>query len=163
MQFAFPDVFAPMYATLLVCGVIALVGTVVGVIAVRTAAPMEQGVRATLSTVITILLAVVVAAIVNPMLGDAQRNTLETEQRDWVQSEYNITLTDEQFEALRFPGLDPGEGTVTYGTTEVTQWDAPVTVKLISEDGRFSVVMANGSPLPEEAPPPPSDEPVSEP
>lgn len=106
-----------------------------------------------LSTLITILLAVVVAAVMNPLIGNTQRAALEQEQRSWAESAYGITLTDQQFADLRFPGMDPGPGTLTFGTAEVTQWDAPVTVKLISENGRFSIVGVNGLPLTEEAPP----------
>ena len=160
MQFAFPDMFAPVVATLLVCAVIAVVGTVVGFLGVRNGPPTEQGLRSMLSTLITILLAVVVAAIMNPLIGNSQRAALEQEQRSWAEDTYSITLTDQQFTDLRFPGMDPGPGTITFGTTEVTQWDAPITVKLISEDGRFSIVGVNDLPLPTEAPP--AEEPTDE-
>jgi hypothetical protein len=160
MQFAFPDMFAPMVATLLVCAVIAVVGIVVGFIGVRTGPPTEQGLRAMLSTLGTILLAVVTAAILNPVLGNAQLGKLESEQRAWVKSQYSIELNDGQFAALRFPGMDPGPGTVTFGETEVSQWGKPVTVKLVSEDSLFSVVGSNDLPLPTEAPT--SDTPASE-
>lgn len=153
MQFAFPDMFAPVVATLLVCAVIAVIGTVIGFLGVRNGPPTEQGLRTMLSTLITILLAVVVAAVMNPLIGNTQRAALEQEQRSWAESAYGLTLTDQQFADLRFPGMDPGPGTITFGTAEVTQWDAPVTVKLISENGRFSIVGVNGLPLPEEAPP----------
>lgn len=160
MQFAFPDMFAPVVATLLVCAVIAVIGTVVGFLGVRSGPPTEQGLRAMLSTLITILLAVVVAAIMNPLIGNTQRSALEREQKTWAEDAYSINLTDQQFADLRFPGMDPGPGTITFGTTEVTQWDATVTVKLISEDGRFSIVGVNDLPLPTEAPP--AEEPTAE-
>lgn len=142
-----------MVVTLLVCAVIAVVGIVVGFIGVRTGPPTEQGLRAMLSTLGTILLAVVTAAVLNPVLGNAQLGKLESEQRAWVKNQYSIELNDSQFAALRFPGMDPGPGTATFGTAKVTQWDAPVTVKLISEDGRFSIVGADSLPLLEETPP----------
>lgn len=151
MQFTFPDMFAPMVATILVCAVIGIVGTVVGFIGVRNGPPTEQGLRAMLSTLITILLAVVVAAVMNPLIGSRQQAALENEQRSWAKDAYGIELTDQQFADLRFPGMNPGTGTIAFGTTEVTRSDQPLTIKLIAEDGQFSIVGANDLPLPDES------------
>lgn len=147
MRFDYPSIFAPMAATLMAVAVALAIGAILGFIALKRAYPEDRGMRLGIVIAINMLIIVIGAPLLNGALQDAQNGKLEDEQRAWVRDEYGLELTDAQYTTLTFPMMEPGEGTVAYGSATVELSNGPTTVELVAVDGLFSLRTADGMPL----------------
>lgn len=146
MRFDYPDLFAPMAATLIAVGVTLVIGLILGFIALQRAFPEDRSVRLGMTIAIVTLLIVIGAPTMNGFLQSAQNGALEEQQRDWVTEVYGIELTDAQYDTLDFPKMEPGEGTIVYGSVMIEQGGEPTTVELASVNGEFGLRTPDGLP-----------------
>lgn len=143
MRFDYPDLFAPMAATLIAVGVTLVIGLILGFIALQRAFPEDRGVRLGMTIAIVTLLIVIGAPTMNGLLQNAQNGALEEQQRAWVTEVYGIQLTDAQYDSLKFPMMQPGEGTIIYGSVTIEQG----AVELASVNGEFGLRTPDGMPF----------------
>ena len=84
-----------------------------------------------------------------PAFGDGNRMAWQSEVIAEVEDSYGIKLTQEEFQELRFPAVEPDEDFVAYGsiprTMKVGDTMAQETVTLIWSEGELFLGTTDGS------------------